>query len=335
MIGGSAPVLVTGAMGAIGSWVTRRLVEEGHPLVAFDARADYTLLRDLEGRIPFVQGDLLDRDGLAATVRASGARCIVHLAALMPPACEADPALGYRVNLLGALNVFDVARELGVGRVVFASSKSRYGAMDGEYGAPTFRPVTEEYVGTPPLDVYGSTKLALEDAARHYRRLWNMDLIALRFGSTYGPGKLQRHGALSLKSRIVEMGALGEPFAVPTPEAIDDVVYNRDLAKAVLLACSAPRPEHWQFNISGGQLVTIREFTIETMRCCPEHRLSLDESSRDTRPPGTPATNGLLSNARARAELGYEPDFPGVAGVADYVDWVRRNQAVESGVTGR
>jgi nucleoside-diphosphate-sugar epimerase len=132
-----------------------------------------------------------------------------------------------------------------------------------------------------------------------------------------------------LKSQIVESAVLGEPLVVPTPQAIDDVVYNRDLAKAVVLACDAPGPRHWQFNISGGELVTIREFAAEVMRLCPEHRLTIDESSRETRPPGTPATNGLLSNARAREEVRYAPDFPGIAGIADYVAWLRANVVPE------
>ena len=318
----AAPVLVTGGMGAIGSWVVRRLLDEGRPFLVYDWRPDFSLLPDLQDQFTFVQGDLLDSERLAGMVREAGVRRIIHLAALMPPACEEDPLRGYQVNLLGALHVFDVARDLALERVVFASSKGAYGAMAGEHAAPTFKPVTEDYA-SPPLDVYGSTKRALEDAARHYRRLWDLDLIALRLGSTYGPGKLARHGAVGLKSRIVEMAFHGEPFAVPTPELTDDVVYNRDVAKAVVLACFAPRPEHWQFNISSETLVSLRAFAEEVMRHCPSHRLTIDESAPASDRPGT---NGLLSNARARAELGYEPDFPGVAGVADYVQYLQRQR---------
>lgn len=316
----SAPVLVTGGLGAIGSWVVRRLVDEGRPLIVYDWRADFSLVPDLESKLTFVQGSILDRERLASAVRQGGVRRIIHLAALMPPACEADPFKGYEVNFMGALNVFEVARELDIERVVFMSSKAYYGAITGDHASPTFKPVTEEYQG-PPLDVYGSTKRALEEAARHYRRLWDMDLIALRLGATYGPGKLERHGAVGLKSRIVEMAFRGEPFAVPTPDYVDDIVYNRDVAKAVVLACFAPRPEHWQFNISSETLVSVREFTAEVMRQCPGHRLTIDENAKV---PERAGTVGLLSNARARAELGYQPDFPGVAGVADYVQHLRR-----------
>lgn len=321
-----APVLVTGGLGAIGSWVVRRLVDENRPFLVYDWRADFTLLPELEGKVAFVQGDLHERERLAGVVRDAGVRRILHLAALMPPACEEDPALGYRVNLLGALNVFDVARDLGLERVVFMSSKAVYGAITGEHAAPTFAPVTENYPKSP-RDVYGSTKLALEDAARHYRRLWDLDLITLRLGATYGPGKLARHGVVGFNSRIVEQAFHGEPLTIPLPDLLDDVVYNRDVAKAIVLAGFAPRPTHWQFNISGETLVSRRAFVDEAMRQCPDHRLTLDESV--PRPTG-PTTAGLFSNARARAELGYQPDFPGAAGVADYVAHLRRAESERS-----
>lgn len=312
-------VLVTGALGAIGSWVVRRLVAEEIPFVAFDARADFSLLPDLQDRFELVQGDILDRAQLGQIVREHGVRRILHLAALMPPACEADPPLGYRINLLGALNVFEVAREQGLERVVFMSSKAQYGTITGEHAPPAFAPIPESYRGVP-VDVYGSTKLALEDAARHYRRLFGLDLLTLRLGSTYGPGKLARHGAVGLKSRIVEAGFHGEPFEVPDPDHRDDVVYNLDVARAVVLAAFAQRPEHWQFNIAGGELVSLREFAREVMRLCPQHRLTLGPSAG----PQSPGTSGLMSIERARAELGYVPEYPGTSGIAHYLEHLQR-----------
>jgi UDP-glucose 4-epimerase len=119
----------------------------------------------------------------------------------------------------------------------------------------------------------------------------------------------------------------GEPLTVPCPDLADDGVYNRDVAKAVVLACDAPPTTHWQFHISNEQLTTLREFVAEVVRHCPQHRLTLDEA---TPPPSGPNTRGLLSNARARAELGYQPDYPGVSGVADYVTWLARHQTIAS-----
>ena len=175
------------------------------------------------------------------------------------------------MNVLGTLNVFDVARDLGLERVVVTSSKAVYGALRGDFASPTFKPVTEDYVGQTS-NIYGATKKALEDAAFHYRRLFGLDIITLRLGSTFGPGK-GRPGAHvgypGLKSRIVDAALAGEPFEVPWAEVRDDIVYNRDVAKGAVLACFAPRTEHWQFNIGTGALTSVRDYAAEVMRWSP------------------------------------------------------------------
>jgi UDP-glucose 4-epimerase len=318
-------VLVTGGFGAIGSFVVRRLLELGHSVVVYSRHESYALVPDLVGRVRYVSGDVQDRAALEAAVREHGAVRIIHLAAALGRSLEQDPPVGYRVNVLGSLNVFDVARDLGLERVVVTSSKAVYGALRGPFAAPTFTPVTEDYVGQTS-NVYGATKKALEDAAYHYRRLFGLDVIALRLGSTFGPGK-GRPGAHvgypGLKSRIIDAALAGEAFSVPWADIQDDIVYNRDVAKGAVLACFAPPSEHWQFNIATGALTSVRSYALEVMRVVPGHRLSISEEPRD--PPGN--VTGILSIDRARVELGYEPDFPGASAVADYVESLRMLRA--------
>ena len=324
--GTEPPVLVTGGLGAIGSFVVRRLIDEGRRVVVYSRNANYALLPDLRERLVHTPGDVQDRDRLASVVAEHGVKRIIHLAAALGSALEKDPPLGYRVNVLGGMNVFDVARDLGLERVVFTSSKANYGALSGEYGPPVYAPVTEDYVGQTS-GVYGATKKALEDAAFHYRRLFGLDLIALRLGSTYGPGKRgsASAGYPGLKAWIVDSALSGEPFEIPMPDIRDDIVYNRDVAKGAVLACFAAPSEHWQFNIAGGQLSSLRQFGEEVMRVVPAHKLSFAPTT-DAAAIARNVT-GLLSIDRARAELGYEPDFPAVAGVADYVAMLRLQRA--------
>jgi nucleoside-diphosphate-sugar epimerase len=322
-----SPVLVTGGFGAMGAWVVRRLVQvERRSVVVYSRHDRRERLGDLAASVAFEVGDVMDRRRLSEVVGDHRVRRIVHTAAALLTQGERDPISCYGTNVMGGLNVFDVAREHGVERVVFTSGKGQYGALEGPYGPPTYQAVDEDYKG-PTVHVYGSSKRALEDAARHCRRLWGLDIIALRLGSTYGPGKGDHGGYAGEKGRIVQAALRGEPYTVRTPEVVDDLVYVRDVAKGHALALFAPATEHWQFNISGGQLVSLREFAAEVARLCPQHRLTLMESA-ETRV----ATNvtGLLSIERARAELGYAPDFPGVAGVADYLGVLR--QAVPAAV---
>lgn len=312
-------VLVTGGFGAIGSFVSRQLAREGHTVIVYSRARNFSLVPELEGRIQWAPGDVTDRDALDRAAREHHATRVIHLAAALPAITEDDPIRAYQVNLMGGLNVLTVARDLRLKRVVFTSSKAYYGRFVGEHAPPHFKPVTEDYQGQTAT-VYGATKKALEDAAFHFRRQWEVDVIALRLGSTYGPGKgTSSHGGYSgLKSRIIEASLRGEPVTVEMPDAADDIVYNADVAKGAVLACFAPRPEYWQLNISGGQLVTLRAFANEAARLIPQHQLTIPAPRGGD--VGIPTNiTGLLSIERARTAIGYEPDYPGIAGVEAYV----------------
>jgi UDP-glucose 4-epimerase len=318
----SAPILVTGGTGAIGRYVVHRLVSTGHRVVVYSRRAPSTSALHAHPDVVHAPGDVQDLPRLCAVLKEHRVRRVVHLAAMVGPRLEYEPSRAYSVNLMGSLAAFEAARTLGLERIVFVSSKTAYGAFTGDYAPPTFQPVPEDYVGET-VSVYGATKRALEDAARHYRRLFGLDLIALRLGSTYGPGKdaaARAGGYSALKSRMVESAVHGEPLLVQGLDTRDDVVYNADVAKGVVLACFARATEHWQFNISSGKLVSLREFAEEVRRCVPASALREDRRSAPLRAPSA----CLLSIDRARAELDFEPDFPGVSGVAEYVRLLQR-----------
>jgi UDP-glucose 4-epimerase len=311
----SEPVLVTGGFGAIGSWVTRILVEEGRPVVVMSRGENYSMLPDLRERITYAQGDFSDTPRLAEIVREHSIRHIIHTAGEMGAACDRDPVLAYRVNVMGGVGLFEVARRAGINRVVFTSGKGVYGALPPEYCAPIWKPLTEDYQGLP-MHTYGSTKKALEDAARQYARMYGMEFATFRLGGTYGPGK-RLAGYSGLKSQIIEAGLSGEPLVIPTPDVIDDIVFNRDVARAHVLACFGPKTEHFQFNISGGELVSLRDFAQEVMRLCPNHRLSFSD---EPEPMDDSKLTARLSIERAGEELGFVPNYPGVKGVAAYIE---------------
>src|SRR5205085_3917014 len=119
----------------------------GHTPVVYSRSANYSLLPDLRSQIPHAPGDVQDLPALSEALQRFKIRRIIHLAAALGSSLEQDPPHGYRVNVLGGLNVFDAARANGVERVVFTSSKAVYGSLRGDHAAPAFKPVTEDYVG--------------------------------------------------------------------------------------------------------------------------------------------------------------------------------------------
>ena len=130
-------VLVTGAAGYIGSVVTERLIGQGHQVVAIDdLRHGH---RDaVHPAARFVEGDLLDREWLMATVRQAGAEAVVHLAAeALIDESVRNPGLFFGVNVTGGLNLLDAMAAAGVRRLIFSSTAA-------VYGEPVAIPIREE-----------------------------------------------------------------------------------------------------------------------------------------------------------------------------------------------
>src|SRR5258708_5087963 len=106
-------VLVTGGAGFVGTWVLRSLRNRGISAVALDAFVNPARWARLLGpdanEIPFVHGSLLDRELLADVFTRYGVTHVIHLAALLTPACQQDPFVGCQVNVLGSVALFEQA----------------------------------------------------------------------------------------------------------------------------------------------------------------------------------------------------------------------------------
>src|SRR6266702_2921345 len=108
-------------------------------------------------------------------------------------------------------DVLDMPRLLDVIRVVYTSAKGVYGPVLGEYGAPTYKPVPEDFPKNPKR-IYDSAKLMAEQVGLYYQAHMDVDVVVLRFATTYGPGKTARHGKMGVTSQIVENPFNGLPF---------------------------------------------------------------------------------------------------------------------------
>ena len=218
-------VLITGGMGVIGAEASRRFVQEGHRPVIFARHRDEWLIRDILGEVDIELGDVLDMPRLLDVIKRHRITHIVHAAAFVGAVSAANPALSVQVNVMGMVNVLEAARAFDVTRVVYTSAKGVYGPALGEYGAPTYRPVPEDHPKNPKR-IYDSAKLMAEQVGLYYQANMGMDVVVLRFATTYGPGKTARHGKMGVTSQIVENPANGLPFRLPQGgDEKDDFIY--------------------------------------------------------------------------------------------------------------
>ena len=225
-------VLVTGALGCLGAWVARCVLDDGDEVVGFDLgenRARLELvLGDDEHSVSLVKGDITDLAAVERALDEHEITRVVHLAALQVPFVRANPPLGMHVNVAGTVNVFDaVSRRLDrIPSVAYASSAAVYNPSD-----PSPAP---EAGGTRPATLYGVSKLADEGVARVYREESGVPSIGLRPYVVYGPGRDQ--GMTSGPTMAMLAAVRGEPFHIGFS---GDAVY--DFVPDVARACAHGR----------------------------------------------------------------------------------------------
>ena len=200
-------VLITGGMGVIGAEASRKFVSEGHRPVLFARHRDEILIGDIVDKVDIELGDILDLPRLLEVIKTHGVTHIVHTAAFVGAVSAKHPALSIQVNVIGTVNVLEAARALDVKRVVFTSAKGVYGPVIGDYGAPTYKPISEDLPSEAEAHLRFRQAHGRERHASITTATWASRRWSLRFATTYGPGKTARHGTMGVTSRSSRPGA--------------------------------------------------------------------------------------------------------------------------------
>ena len=311
-------IAVTGALGVNGVWLLRALVARGAEVLATDLSEDFELAPELSGTIPFKSVDVIRIEDLRTAFAEFRPDVVCHLAALLPVQAQADPHLGYQVNVMGTANVLQSAREVGVARVVFTSSKGAYGEVVGEYAHPSYVPLHED-ARCHPVTVYDHAKLASEGLGANYARSGGPEFAALRFATIYGPDKVGRHGPMSTLSAIVEDAVAGRPVRLAQGgDQGDDCLYVRTAADAIArIAVHAAPLQSNVYNIGSGRAVPLAEF-------CATVREIVADADIEVGPGLDPMGFGVayysaFDCSRAIDEFGYQPATLR-SGVQDFVN---------------
>ena len=319
-------VLITGGMGVIGAMAAEKFVQEGHRPVLFARHRDDNLIRPIAQEVDIELGDVADLPRLLHVVKAHRITHIVHAAALVGAVSATNPALSVQVNVMGTVNVLEAARLFDVRRVVYTSAKGVYGHIGGEYGHPTYRPLPEDHPKNP-VRIYESAKLMGENVGLYYHANLGVDFVALRFSTTYGPGKTARHGKMGITSQIVETPFFGKPFRIPKGgDQRDDFIYNKDSALGIYLACTAEKFTHRVFNIGSGVGVTLRDVAKAVQQRLPKTIIEIGPGL-DFLDAAPTSYYSVYDITLARQELGYRPHYDLERGIGDYLATLERMRA--------
>jgi UDP-glucose 4-epimerase len=222
-------VLVTGGCGFIGTWVIRKLLERGLRVLILDGGERPPRWQRVIGptseTVPLVRGSLLNRELLRHIFAEHQVTHVIHLAALLTPACQADPWEGCQANVLGSVALFEQARN-SPRRLQGFSYASSMAVFDDEAQRGQTRSAE-----TMPPTFYGAFKRAVELLAAQYWMHFRIPSLGIRPQVAYGPER--DNGLTAGPSLAARAAARGEPFCIGyTGRAGYD--YVEDIAEAFI-----------------------------------------------------------------------------------------------------
>ena len=334
-------VLVTGAAGFIGFHLSRRLLEQGTPVVGYDNVNPYydpslkrARIAQLEATasstgtsFQLIEADLEDRNAVEAAFAKHKPQKVVNLAAQAGVRYSIEnPAAYIQSNLVGFGHILEGCRHHGVKHLVYASSSS-------VYGGNTRMPFSEHHSVDHPVSLYAATKKANELMAHTYSHLYGLPATGLRFFTVYGPwGRPDMALFLFTKAMLA-----GEPIQVfNNGQMVRDFTYIDDIIESLVRLLdkpAAPNPSfdaanpdpaiswapHRVFNIGNSKPTPLMEY-IEAVETAL--RLTAIKDLLPMQPGDVLAT--AADTTALESWVDFKPNTPVQQGVARFVDWYRQ-----------
>lgn len=305
--------LITGAAGFIGARTSEMLINDGHTVVGIDNLNNAYDLRMKEYRLKRLQAlsgfdfhklDISDKtiiehfkgekfDGVVNLAAWAGVRASVK-----------NPWIYVDSNMTGTLNMLELCRHSGLGKFIVASTSSIYGEN------PPY-PTPESASSNEPLQPYAASKKGAEAMTHAYHHLYGIDATIVRFFTVYGPA-----GRPDLSIfRFVQWISEGRPVRVNGDgEQSRGFTYIDDIARGVI---SALKPVGYEIiNLGGHEVITINNL-VKLVEDVVGKKAVIQY--------GPPDLADMRSNwadvSKARALLGWEPQYTMRAGIEKLVEW--------------
>lgn len=322
-------IIITGAAGFIGAHVARQVLARGDHVVGLDNLNNYydvQLKRDRLADIAhpnfvFHPVDFADPQALDDAVRTVEIDTIVHLGAQAGVRYSLiNPTAYAQSNLVGHLNLLELARQRGVRQMVYASSSSVYGNAQA-------LPLRVSDRVDHPISLYAATKKANELMSESYAHLYRIPLTGLRFFTVYG-----RWGRPDMAIWIFAEKILrGQPLTVYNQGQMRrDFTHIDDIVAGIVAAIDRPVVDDG-LTKSGGSVAPHRILNLGNHQAEGLTRvISLIESACGCRAevdyqplqPGD-VLETFADISASTAELGFAPTTPIDVGIPDFVAWLR------------
>ncbi|WP_340314021.1 GDP-mannose 4,6-dehydratase [Rhizorhabdus argentea] len=324
-------ILVTGAAGFIGMHCTLRLLARGEAVVGIDNLNDYYSVQLKQDRIAqaeaaggnyrFIRGDFADHEALDAALNGVTFDRIIHLGAQAGVRYSIENPRAYaQSNLVGHLNMLELARQRGASHLVYASSSSVYGGNDS-------LPFRVEDRVDHPLSLYAATKKADELMSETYAHLYRLPQTGLRFFTVYGPWGRPDMALWLFTDAILR----DRPISVFNGgEMRRDFTYIDDIVSGVIAALDRPplddgrekaggsRSPHAVYNIGNHRSEELTQLIALIEDACGKPAI---KQMKPMQPGDVRETFADIS--AIERDLGFHPKTSIADGVPRFVNWFR------------
>lgn len=308
-------VLVTGAMGQIGSELTLELRNRYgfENVIATDVREPGGKLSETG---PSGVLDVTDRTAVFSFIKEHGINTIFHMAAILSATGEKNPALCWKVNMDGSINIMDAAVQMKLGTVMIPSSIAAFGPETPRFDTP------QETV-LKPKTMYGVTKVCGELLGDYYVKKLGADIRGLRYpgiiSSETPPGGGTTDYAVDIFYQAVEKG---EYTCFVKEDTMLPMMYMPDCIKATIDLSEADksRLEHpCEYNLAALSF-TAGDLAREIRKHIPGFSVSYEPDFRQAIADTWPAS---IDDSAARTEWGWSPGWDLETMTADMIEKLR------------
>lgn len=311
--------LITGGAGFIGSSLIDQLLTDNptqsilnidnfDPFYAKDIKVQNMSAHQQHPNYRFVEADINSFADLQNSSEGMDIDCIIHLAAKagVRPSIQ-NPEAYFQTNVMGTLNLLELAKAKGVKKFVFASSSSVYGKNPNV-------PWREEDLNLEPISPYAASKIAAEKVCQTYAHLYDMDITALRFFTVYGPKQrpdlaIHKFFKLAMENKTIPFFGDGSTRR--------DYTFVSDIVQGINGAMHYQGKGFEVFNLGNHQTVSLKELVDAIGKVLGKDLLL------DKQPKQAGDVDQTYANIdKAIRDFGYNPKYDLLEGLNKFKEWL-------------
>ena len=315
---------ITGGAGFIGSTLSEKLIKEGNKVIAIDNFCDFYDTKIKENNVKellqnpnfkLYRKDIRDKEAIKQIFDENQIDIVMHLAAMagVRPSIE-NPILYQEVNCMGTQNILEEMKAHNIKNLVMASSSSVYGNCKEV-------PFRENMIVDFAISPYAATKKANEVMTHVYHKLFDMNVIMLRFFTVYGPKQrpdlaINKFTRLMLEDKEIPMFGDGSTSR--------DYTYVDDIVDGIIKSCEYTMNNENVYeilNLGNSSPVSLKEM-INTIGKAVGVEPKIKQLPMQ---PGD-VERTYADVSKAKALIGYEPKTTFEQGIQKFVNWYKENQ---------